>query len=133
MESTIGHIYFYVPDLEKSYQFYKKFLEFIGYKENCKYDWGFSFTNNGTSIWFEETPKKWAKDKFHRRKSGLNHLAFRLNSKENVDKFFKEFLKKGKIATLYQTPKHFPEYEKNYYAVFFEDPDRLKIEIVYHP
>ena len=27
----------------------------------------------------------------------------------------------------------FPEYRPGYYAVFFEDPDRLKLEIVHIP
>lgn len=43
-----------------------------------------------------------------------------------------EFLVTNKIPTLYGTPKLFPEYEEGYYAVFFEDPDRIKLEVAYY-
>ena len=48
-----------------------------------------------------------------------------------MDRFHKEFLKPRKIKTLYSTPKKFPEYTKDYYAVFFEDPDRIKLEVCF--
>ena len=36
-----------------------------------------------------------------------------------------------RLRALYGTPREFPEYRPGYYAVFFEDPDRLKLEIVH--
>jgi len=30
-------------------------------------------------------------------------------------------------------PADHPEYEPGYYAVYFEDPDRIKIEVMYLP
>ncbi len=133
MESRIGHIYLYVSDLDKSYEFYKKLLEYLGYRETVKLDWGFAFINNGTSLWFEKTPKDGVEKGYSRRRTGLNHIAFRVDSKEEVDKFFEEFIKGNKIATLYESPKPFPEYEEGYHAIFFEDPDKIKIEIAYYP
>jgi hypothetical protein len=32
---------------------------------------------------------------------------------------------------LYGGPKEYPEYRKGYYAVYFEDPDRIKLEFVH--
>ena len=61
----------------------------------------------------------------------LTKASFKVNSKEDVDTFTKEFLNKNKIKTLYNTPRLFPEYTKDYYAVFFEDPDRIKLEVTY--
>lgn len=133
MKSKLGHVYIYISNVEKSYNFYKKLFETLEYKEVGKWDWGFAFIFDGTSIWFEQTPKKYIKDGYHRKKTGLNHLAFRVGSKENVDKFFKQFLEKNKIKTLYNTPKPFPEYADGYYAVFFEDPDRIKLEVAFYP
>jgi hypothetical protein len=37
------------------------------------------------------------------------------------------------IIALPGTPREFPEYAPAYYAVFFEDADRLKLEIVHVP
>jgi len=132
MQSKLGHIYLYVSDLNRSYGFYKKLFEYIDYKENFKADWGCSFIKNGTSIWLEQTPTNYSEAKYHRKHTGLNHLAFTLLSREAVDEFYEEFIVKNSIPTLYDTPKAFPEYGESYYAVFFEDPDRIKLEIAYY-
>lgn len=132
MKSKIAHVYLYVSNLDKSYEFYKRLLEYLGYKQMVKEDWGFAFDNDETNIWFEQTPKNHQSKGYHRKRTGLNHLAFRVSSKKNVDKFYKEFIKTNKISTLYNTPKAFPEYSRSYYAVFFEDPDRIKTEVVYY-
>ena len=133
MKSKVAHIYLYVSDLKRSYDFYSKFLTFLDYRETVNKDWGFAYNNEGTSIWFEVARKGHVEKGYHRKRIGLNHLAFRVNSRDEVDKFNKEFLKPHKIPTLYDTPKPFLEYEEGYYAVFFEDPDRIKLEIVYYP
>lgn len=70
---------------------------------------------------------------FHRKNTGVNHMAFKVNSREDVDKFYGEFLKDRNMGTLYGSPKEFPEYAKGYYAVFFEDPDRIKLEVLFMP
>jgi catechol 2,3-dioxygenase-like lactoylglutathione lyase family enzyme len=132
MKSKLGHVYLYVSDLDKSYNFYKELLEYLDYKQIVKADWGFAFRNEGTSVWFEKARKGHVEKGFHRKRIGLNHLAFRVNSKREVYKFHKEFLVTNKIPTLYGTPKLFPEYEEGYYAVFFEDPDRIKLEVAYY-
>lgn len=132
MKSKLGHVYLYVSDLEKSFDFYKKFLEYLEYKEIGKYEWGFAFINEGASLWFERTPKDGLEAGYNRRRTGLNHLAFRVNSKEEVDKFGEEFLGKNNITTMYESPKEFPEYGGNYYAVYFTDPDGIKLEVAYY-
>lgn len=132
MKSKLSHVYLYVSDLDKSYKFYKELLELLDYKEVVKEDWGFAFVNDGTSIWFEKAREGHIEKGYHRKRVGLNHLAFKLDSKEAVDEFTKQFVEKNNINTLYGTPKLFPEYTKSYYAVFFEDPDRIKLEVVYH-
>jgi len=50
-----------------------------------------------------------------------------------VDRFRDEFMAPHRLPSLYQTPREFPEYRPGYYAVFFEDPDRLKLEVVHIP
>ncbi len=60
-------------------------------------------------------------------------MAFRVPEREHVDRFTLDFLVPRGIATLYGTPHVFPEYRPGYYAVFFEDPDRLKLEVVHIP
>lgn len=132
MNSKVSHIYLYVSNLEKSFDFYSKFLTFLGYRNDVKESWGFAFHKGGTGIWFEKARKGHIDKGFHRKRVGLNHIAFKVDSKSDVDKFYSGFLKANNIQTLYETPKAFTEYTDKYYAVYFEDPDRIKLEVCYH-
>lgn len=76
---------------------------------------------------------EYQRSKFHRKRSGLNHICFNAKSKNEVTKFVKEFLRKNRIPLLYGGPKEWPEYRGGYYAVYFEDPDRIKLEFAYIP
>ena len=67
------------------------------------------------------------------KRAGLNHVAFRVERREDVDRFRRELLLPRGIPTLYDTPREFPEYAPGYYAVFFEDPDRIKLEVTHVP
>lgn len=108
-------------------------MDYLGYEQIVKADWGFSFINSGISFWFEKAEEKYAELGYHRKRVGLNHIAFRVSSKEQVDKFYNEFLKANKIRVLYESPKKLPQYDEKYYAVYFEDPDRIKLEVAYYP
>jgi catechol 2,3-dioxygenase-like lactoylglutathione lyase family enzyme len=63
----------------------------------------------------------------------LGHIAFQVESAGMVDQFVDEFLNPRDIAPLYGGAKAYPEYAEGYYAVYFEDPDRIKIEVVHEP
>jgi len=129
MHSFLEHISLNVSDSEKSFPFYRDFFAYLGYKiivdkEDC-----LAARGEGTDFWLSPTDEKYIPDSFHRKRTGLNHLAFSVSSKEEVDHFCNEFLKSRGIPMLYGSPKFFPEYTPDYYAVFFEDPDRIKLEI----
>ena len=131
MKAAIGHLQINVSS-KKSLEFYKDLLPFLGFKKAAGGDWGVGYYSGKSSFWVMLVDKKYMKKSFHRKDVGLNHIAFLVSSKKAVDDFYNKFLKVKKIQTLYQSPKKFPEYTKKYYAVFFEDPDRIKLEVVYH-
>lgn len=58
----------------------------------------------------------------------MNHLAFHAHTRQQVDKMTGE-LQKRKVNILY-SDKHPYAGGENYYAVYFEDPDRMKVELV---
>jgi catechol 2,3-dioxygenase-like lactoylglutathione lyase family enzyme len=68
----------------------------------------------------------------HRRKPGsLHHLAFRADSRDEVDTLYHELIAIG--AKIVTAPQEYPEYSPpGYYAVFFKDPDGIKYEIVHY-
>lgn len=129
MKGIIHHIEIYVSDLKKSTAFWEWFLtKKFAYTVYQKWDHGISFKLNDTYIVFVQTEKKYLKNPYHRKNTGLNHLAFHCNSKDFIDNLTKE-LKEKNISILY-TDKHPYAGGKDYYAVFFEDPDRVKVEVV---
>lgn len=119
MSSKLDHMSIMVSDLKKSTDFYKDFLTILGYEVAFTEEWGIAFTDKTTMIILEQAEKKYLDLPYHRKRVGVNHIAFKVDSKEEVDQFHAEFLKKHGFPTLYQTPKAFPEYTEHYYAVFF--------------
>ena len=129
IKSHLNHIQIYVSDKKRSFDFYKKLLIYLGYKiieENNS----LGMRNGKSDIWFKEFPKD-GKKNYNRRNVGINHIAFGVSDKKYINKFMKEFLIPNKIKTLYGSPRKFPEYTKDYYAVYFEDPDKIKLEVMY--
>jgi catechol 2,3-dioxygenase-like lactoylglutathione lyase family enzyme len=129
MNGIIHHIEIYVSDLKRTILFWdwlltKKFT----YEIYQQWDSGISFKLGETYIVFVQTEKKYLRNPYNRKNTGLNHLAFHCSSKEFVDTLTKE-LKEKNINILY-ADKHPYAGGENYYAVFFEDPDRIKVEVV---
>ena len=66
----------------------------------------------------------------HRRKPGaLHHLAFKAESRAEVDRLFCQLKEIG--AVIISEPRNYPEYTPQpYYALFFKDLEGIKYEIV---
>jgi len=69
-----------------------------------------------------------AHDRFN---PGLHHLALRAESRADVDAFYA--LLQQIDANILDAPADYPQYSQGYYAVFFADPDGLKLEYVFKP
>ena len=132
MKTYLGHVQINVKDPIASFMFYKQLFDYFEYKIVAEDKDYFGASNGTTDFWVMTMDEKYKKEPFHRKHVGLNHLCFRVDSKEDVDRFNNEFLKQKNVPTLYDTPKSFPEYAPDYYAVFFEDPDRIKLEVTYY-
>ena len=120
-----------VKDLKKSYSFYNKLLKYFGFKQVTDEKDYKGWSNGPNGFWIEQVTEKHIGKNFHRKQIGVNHIAFRAKSRKAIDDFYKNFLLKEKILVLYGGPKEYPEYHKGYYAVFFEDPDRIKLELMW--
>jgi catechol 2,3-dioxygenase-like lactoylglutathione lyase family enzyme len=131
IKTTLNHLQIYVSDKRKSFPFYRELLTYLGYKIVDEDTSHLGMRNGFTDIWLKETPVENKSNKYSRRNTGVNHIAFGVSKKTDVDKFCKEFLNPRHIKLLYNSPKLFPEYTEKYYAVFFEDPDRIKLEVVF--
>lgn len=129
MNGIIHHIEIYVSDLNKSTSFWHWLLtEKFSYTVFQKWDKGISFKFKDSYIVFVQTEDKYAGNSYNRKNTGLNHLAFHCNSGKFVDDLTADL--KNRNAVILYTDRHPYAGGKDYYAVFFEDPDRIKVEVV---
>lgn len=131
MKTSLYHIQINVSDIKKSLSFYKDLFSYFEYEIIMEDETCVGFSNGTVDFWIMETEDAFKKNEFHRKNTGLNHLAFQVAQIEDINTFVTEFLAPRNIPALYHSPKAYPEYSENYYAVFFEDPDKIKFEIVY--
>lgn len=129
------HVDLNVTDLAASRRVYGLVLEFLGYTrvkddEGCEWDLRIG-EGRGASLGLRRCDPALA-DHAHRRYApGLHHLAWRADSRDDVDRLHALLVANG-IKVL-DPPAHYPQYSGDYYAVFFEDPDGIKLELVFAP
>lgn len=123
----IHHIEINVRDLAKSKRFYGTLLPELGYVQYQNWPEGFSYKGTASYIVFVQTEKSFLDWPYHRKASGLNHLAFHAASRGEVDRLADKMRSLG-VPMLYEDRYPFAG-GSGHYAVFMEDPDRLKIEI----
>ena len=124
----LHHVEINISNLQQSRYFYENLLPILGYELYQEWSKGFSYKFGDTYIVFVQTEEKYLEKTYHRGRVGLNHLAFHAQSRKQVDEMTVGLEKQG-IPILYKN-RHPYAGGENYYAVFFEDPDRIKLEIV---
>lgn len=125
----IHHFEINVSNLKISKDFYTYLLAKFNYVLYQEWKLGFSMKLNNTYIVFVQVEADFANNPYHRKNIGLNHLALIASSKEFIDDLRLELITK-EITLLYD--ELYPHAGgTNTYALYFEDPDRLKIEIAY--
>jgi catechol 2,3-dioxygenase-like lactoylglutathione lyase family enzyme len=127
-----SHLDYNVADLPEALSFYDPLLAFLNFTKEVHEDTWVLYSNGTFKLCLCRCESEHSEMTFHRKRPGLNHLAFQVLEKEEVDRFHREFLNANGIPALYSSPGQFSDHEE-YYAVFFEDPFRLKLEIVYAP
>lgn len=124
----LHHLEIYVSDLVRSIRFWDWFLKELGYEVFQKWEKGMSWKHGETYLVFVQAEERFLDVPYHRCRVGLNHLAFHAKSKEQVLEMTKKLKSKG-ISILYKD-RHPYAGGKNHVAVYFEDPDRIKVELV---
>ena len=141
VEPIIDHIEITVKDLRVAARFYDRFLPLLGFdlahrssavlEDHELHVVEYLHPRLGFAI---NSPRSaFRGDAVNRRRPGaLHHLAFRAESRAEVDRLHLELTKIG--ATIVSPPREYPEYvPPGYYALFFKDPDGIKYEIVHTP
>lgn len=127
-KGLIHHIEIYVSNLSRTVQFWSWFLTELGCEDFQRWEGGRSWKLAHTYIVFVQADEKYLDIPYHRCRVGLNHIAFHANSKEQVDEMTKKL--EGKNINILYKDRHPFAGGEGHYAVYFEDPDRIKIELV---
>ena len=135
MRSTgVHHVDLVVSSIERSLPFYRDLLAPLGYHgisevegergETIYYLWG-----PGSTIGLRETRTQGG-GPYDRYAVGLHHLALEAASRAAVDERARWLQDAG--AEIESEPREYA-YQLGYYALFFYDPDGIKLEIVHIP
>lgn len=120
----IDHLVLSVGDFARSRAFYDKVLGFLGF--TLKYDYAdmAGWSNSKTLFWIAAADSQGKKHKYRKGDIGFHHYAFELASRREVDELG-AFLEENAMTVL-DPPGEY--YGRDYYAVYFADPDGMKLE-----
>lgn len=123
----IDHIAIRVSDYRNSKTFYGRLFTFLGFKVLDEYANAIGWTNGKTRFWIGKADATGRKLKHRDGNIGFHHYAFQLRSRRDVDAL-DAFLRKEDVKIVDPAAEYYPDY----YAVFFRDPDGLKLEGMYY-
>jgi glyoxylase I family protein len=133
---VIDHLDLVVTSLERSLEFYRGLLGPLGYGREGEIagerDERVVYLNTAErigSISLREAQSGPAAP-YDRYSPGMHHVAFRCASRELVQERARWLKQRG--AEISSGPREF-DYYPGYFAVFFFDPDGLKLELVHRP
>lgn len=123
----IDHIYIAVSDFGRSERYYDRLMPILGFRKN-------TFQNEGDRhvqyynrhFGFVLRPARNSGVKHDPLAPGLYHFCFRVEDAAAVDAIARRFAEQGIDCS---APQIYPEYAPDYYAVFFSDPDGIRLEI----
>ena len=119
----IDHLVIRVSDFDKSKEFYGQLFAFMGFEISDEFDDAIGWTNGKTRFWIGPADAKGKKRSYRIGDVGFHHYAFQLRSRKDVDAL-ESFLREHGVKIVDAAA----EYYDDYYAVFFLDPDGLKLE-----
>jgi glyoxylase I family protein len=134
----LNHLALVASDLEPSLEFYNHLLGFMGYEWVEVPETTQLLMKTRLAAWASaegsvtlRPAKPESAAKIHDRNApGLNHIAFNAESRAAVDELHALLKRIG--ARVLDPPAEYP-YFPGYYAVYFTDPDGVKIEFAYSP
>jgi glyoxylase I family protein len=131
---SVHHVDLVVSSIERSLPFYRDLLGPLGFHRIGEVE-----GERGETIWYltgagselglreAQTPSEGPYDRY---RVGLHHLAFEAPSRGTVNERADWLRSQG--AEIESGPEEYG-YMPGYYAVFFYDPDGIKLEIVHIP
>jgi catechol 2,3-dioxygenase-like lactoylglutathione lyase family enzyme len=120
---NVDHLVVSVSNFERSKRFYSVLFRFLGMKVMDEYEDAIGWKNGGSRFWIFQADAKGRRHRHRIGDVGFHHYAFSLRSRKDVDDL--QVFLKDLGATIVDPAG---EYYDSYYAVYFLDPDGLKLE-----
>jgi catechol 2,3-dioxygenase-like lactoylglutathione lyase family enzyme len=130
--SGVHHVDLVVSSIERSLPFYRDLLGPLGFHrigevEGERGEAIWYFAGPGSSVGIRQAQSLGGIDRY---RVGLHHIALAAPSRAIVDERNDWLVSSG--AEIESPPREYG-YIPGYYAVFFYDPDGIKLEVVYEP
>ena len=127
---SLNHVVITVNDLVRSRSFYDRLLPALGYRLLFEQATAFGYQGaDQLKLFFATAHEDKRGATFDRYQVGLHHLAFNAPDRAFVDSVYGKLV--GWDVTILDKPAEYPKYDPGYYAVFFLDPDGIKLEVVH--
>jgi catechol 2,3-dioxygenase-like lactoylglutathione lyase family enzyme len=120
----IDHLAIRVSDFQTSKHFYGRLFTFLGFQLSDEYEDAIGWTNGKTRFWISPCDAAGRTRGYRTDDIGFHHYAFQLRAREDVDAL-QDFVRDELKATIVDPAA---EYYDDYYAVYFLDPDGMKLE-----
>jgi glyoxylase I family protein len=135
MRAGIDHVMLNVNRFDDAERFYSWLMPAIGYPNQMHFPdaggkRGVGWWGGRGSLWVQEAEAPFRADSFDRHRVGLCEIAFAADSRAQIDELARVIERNG--GKLTDPPREY-DYLPGYYAVFFTDPDGLKLELVHLP
>lgn len=122
----IEHVGLNVPAVDAALEYYDEFMPLVGYTRY--FPTGYVPTDwKGSQIFIYPAVEHGAHS---RLRSGLSHIAFLVESRDEVDRVHDWAVGRG--HEILHAPREFPEYGEHCYATFFLDMHDFMLEATCH-
>ncbi len=131
MRGGIDHLMINAGDFDAAIRFYSWLMPNLGYPNVENFDQPermIGFWGDCGSLWVMRARNQ--NENFDKTRIGLREIAFRVPRRAQIDELAREISSHG--GRILDPPREY-DYRPGYYAVFFTDPDGIKLEIVNYP
>src|SRR5882757_6697378 len=126
----IAHIFLTASNFQRSREFYRKLLPFLGLKPVIDTETTYYCVGGRTAVGISAPSAEHQGAAFEQKRVGLHHLCFRARERADIDELH-AFL--GTVnANIIRAPRE-DQWAPGYYSILFEDPDGIRLELNHVP
>jgi catechol 2,3-dioxygenase-like lactoylglutathione lyase family enzyme len=126
----IAHIFLTASNFERSREFYRKLLPFLGLKPVMDNEGVYYAVGGRTGVAIRASSPEHAGAAFEQNRVGLHHLCFRARERADIDELH-GFLCSLDVNII-RAPRE-DQWAPGYYSLLFEDPDGIRLELNHVP